>query len=89
MTPPELDAARYLQHAGRQCPVCLLEGVWHEVIDARAFIVHDVRLRHVSCWCTRCSATWVETYRLVGVHRDRQEAVASAEKTYQGGHYED
>ena len=36
-------------------------------------------------WCTRCSATWVETYRLVGVHRDRQEAVATAEKTYKGG----
>ena len=28
MAQPELDATRYLQHAGRECPVCLLEGVW-------------------------------------------------------------
>jgi len=85
MPQPELDAMRYLQHAGRECPVCHLEGVWHEVINARAEIVHGVRVLPISCWCTRCSATWVETYRLVGVHRDRQEAVATAEKTYKGG----
>jgi hypothetical protein len=39
MAQTELDATRYLQHAGRECPVCMLEGVWHEVINARAFIV--------------------------------------------------
>jgi len=85
VTQPELDATRYLQHAGRECPVCHLDGVWHEVINARAHIVHDVRLVLLSCWCTRCRASWVETYRLVGVQRDRQEAVAVAEKTYKGG----
>ena len=85
MIQPEFDATRYIQHAGRECPVCHLEGVWHEVINSRANIVHDVRLLLLSCWCTRCSATWVETYRLVGVHRDRQEAIATAEETYKGG----
>jgi uncharacterized Zn finger protein len=82
MTQPELDATRYLQHAGRQCPVCHLEGVWHEVIDARGEIVHDVRLLLVSCWCTRCSADWVETYRLVGVHVHISDAEETARKTY-------
>ena len=85
MTQPELDAARYLQNAGRKCPVCSLDAAaWHEHDAIRALVVHDVSLLLVPCHCTRCPATWVETYRLVAVHRDRQEAVATAEKTYRG-----
>jgi hypothetical protein len=82
MAQPELDATRYLQHAGREWPVCHLEGVWYEVIDARGHIVHDVRLLLVSCWCTRCSADGVETYRLVGVHFDIGRAEEAARTTY-------
>ena len=85
MTQPDFDATRYLRNAGRQCPFCLLDGVWHEHQSIRDLFVKDVRLLLVSCWCTRCSAGWVETYRLVGVHRDRPEAIATAEKTYKGG----
>jgi len=85
MAQPELDATRYLQHAGRECPVCHLEGVWHEQNWIDPLVVNNVRFLVMHCWCTRCSADWVETYRLVGVHRDRQEAVAVAEKTYKGG----
>ena len=86
MTQPELDAARYFRHAGWQCPVCLLEGaVWHEHDAIRASVVHDVSLLLVPCHCTLCPATWVETYRLVAVYRDRQEATAAAEQTYRGG----
>ena len=52
------------------------------MINARAHIVHDVRLLLVSCWCTRCSANWVETYRLVGVHAHMSDAEEAASKTY-------
>ena len=82
----ELDAARYLQNAGRNCPVCSVDSaVCHEHDVIRALVVHDVSLLLVPCHCNRCPAIWVETYRLVGVHRDRQEAVATAEQTYRGG----
>ncbi len=45
-------------------------------------IPYDVRLLLVSCWCTRCTATWVETYRLVGVHVHMSDAEEAARKTY-------
>jgi hypothetical protein len=82
---PEIDPARYLQKAGRECPVCLLEGVWHEHAQSSASESNDVRVLFVPCWCTRCRATWVETYRLVGVSPSAQEAIATAEKTYRTG----
>jgi len=86
MSEPELDAARYLRNAARQCPVCLLEGVWHEHNAIQTILVNDVRLVLVPCWCTRCpDSRWVETYRLVGVHWNRSEAEAVAENTYKGG----
>ncbi len=83
MSQPDLDAARYLQHAGLQCPVCDLEGVWQNFHGSRIHIVNNVRLLLVPCHCTRCpSANWVETYRLVGAHWDAAKAIASAQKTY-------
>ena len=85
MTQPELDASRYLQNAGRQCPVCHLEVVWHERNRIDALVVSNVRLLVMHCWCRHCRATWVETYRLVGVHWNRSEAEAVAKKTYKGG----
>ena len=85
MTPPDFNATRYLQNAGRQCPICLLDGVWHEHLTIRTHVVNDVRLILVPCHCTRCNSKWVEKYRLVGVHRSAQEAVASAAETYKAG----
>ena len=29
----EIDSQSYLMHEGRQCPLCLLESVWHEHLD--------------------------------------------------------
>jgi hypothetical protein len=82
MAQPDLDAARYLQHGGRLCPVCQLEGVWHEHHRIDTVDVSNVRLLVMRCWCTRCNATWAETYRLVGVHRDRHEATEVERATY-------
>jgi hypothetical protein len=84
MAQPVLDATRYLQHAGRQCPVCFQEGVSRNDAAIHAHVVHGIRLILVPCCCSRCAATWVETYRLVGVHANVEEALATAEKTYQG-----
>jgi hypothetical protein len=85
MAHSEIDPARYLQKAGRECPFCLLEGVWHEHERISASDANDVRALFVPCWCIRCRATWVETYRLVGVSQSAQDAIATAEKTYRAG----
>ena len=86
MPPDEIDAHRYLMNEGRQCPECLLEGVWHEHLNITTVDhIKDVRLLLVRCHCTRCKATWTETYRLVAVHRDCAEAIAHAERTYNEG----
>ncbi len=61
-----------------------LRGAWCDS-SGKIVDVNDVRLLLVSRWYTRCSADWVETYRRVGVHRDRRDAVATAEQTYKGG----
>jgi hypothetical protein len=83
MPPDEIDAQRYLMNEGRRCPTCLLEGVWHEHLNITTVDhIRGVRLLLVRCHCTRCRATWTETYRLVGVHRDRAEAIEAAEATY-------
>ena len=83
MFPDEIDAQRYLMNEGRQCPVCLLESVWHEHLNITlAYEIRGVRLLLVRCHCTRCKATWTETYRLVGVHGDRIEAIEAAKATY-------
>ena len=84
MTQPDFDAARYVENAGRLCPDCTLDRIWREHRASRPYIVNNVRLVFVTCHCTRCKATWVETYRLVGVHRDRREAIAAANHTYKG-----
>jgi hypothetical protein len=79
----EIDAQRYHMNEGRQCLACLLESVWHEHLNITTVDhIKDVRLVLVRCHCTRCKATWTETYRLVGVHRDRAEAIKAAEATY-------
>jgi hypothetical protein len=81
--PTKLDALRYLQHAGRECPVCHLEGVWQNLHGASVRIVNMVCLLLVPCHCTRCpDSHWVEIYRLVGVDWDATEAIATAKKTY-------
>ena len=81
--PLEIDAALYLEAEGRNCPACKLPGVWRE---HRSLIpitqIKGVRLLFVRCNCTRCGAGWTETYLLVGVHNDRDEALAAAKTTY-------
>ncbi len=49
MAQPELDATRYLQHAGRECPVCQLEGVWHEHNRIDTVVANNVRLLVMPC----------------------------------------
>jgi hypothetical protein len=83
MSQPTLDAARYLEHSGRECPVCHLEGVWRNLQCATFEIVNNVRLLLVPCWCTRClNSRWEETYRLVGIEWDATNAITIAKKTY-------
>ena len=79
--PLEIDAPYYLANAGHQCPVCRLPGTWHTYENARAETVNSERVLLVPCWCTRCNATWVESYRLVGVHANANEAIASINET--------
>ena len=83
MSQPNLNAARYLEHSGRECPVCHLEGVWRNLQNGLVHVVHNSALLLVPCHCTRClNSHWVEVYRLVGADWDAATAVATAEKTY-------
>jgi hypothetical protein len=83
MSRPNLDAARYLEHMGRECPVCHLEGVWSNHLNASTEFVNGVTLLLIPCHCTRCvHSYWVETYRLVGADWDRATAISTAKKTY-------
>jgi hypothetical protein len=79
--PLEIDARNYLLHAGNQCPVCQLPGTYRQCEAIRSESVRSVRVLLVPCWCTRCNATWVESYRLVGVHANANEAIASIKET--------
>jgi hypothetical protein len=83
MSQPNLDVAGYLQHAGQQCPVCQLEGVWRNLQNGRVHALQNVCVLLVPCHCTRCpDSHWVELYRLVGVDWDGATAMATAEKIY-------
>jgi hypothetical protein len=54
MSQPNLDAARYLEHSGEECPVCHLEGVWQNIHRTNVQIVNGVHLLLVPSHCTRC-----------------------------------
>jgi hypothetical protein len=86
MSQLKLDAARYLQHAGRECPVCHLEGASQNIHGKRVEIVNDVPLLFLPCHCTRCpDSHWVEVYRLGGAHWYAVEALAIAQQSYRRG----
>jgi len=86
MSQLKLGAARYLQHAGRECPVCHVEGAWQNIHVKRVAVVNGVRLLLVPCHRTRCpDSHWVEVYRLVGAHWYAVEALAIAQQTYRRG----
>ena len=86
MTQPELDARRYLQNAGRRCPVCHLEVVWHEHNQ-------DQHSRREQRAASRSALLVQCVFRDLGRDlpprgrslRTAQEADATAKKTYKGG----
>jgi hypothetical protein len=86
MPPDAIDEQRYLMDEGRQCPACLVESVCHEHLNITTVDhIKDARLLLVRYHCTRSKANWTETYRLVGVQRERAEAIAHAKRTCKGG----